>query len=25
LILKYFRACGNPFLRIMVKWSEPLD
>src|ERR1700733_3386996 len=25
LILKYFRAHRNPFLRIMVKWNEPLD
>jgi hypothetical protein len=25
LILKYFRARRNPFLRIMVKWSEPLS
>jgi hypothetical protein len=24
LILKHFRARRNPFLRIMVKWSEPL-
>ena len=23
-ILKHFRARRNPFLRIMVKWSEPL-
>jgi len=25
LILKHFRARRNPFLRIMVKWSEPLN
>ncbi len=25
LILKHFRTRRNPFLRIMVGWSEPLD
>jgi len=25
LILKHFQARRNPFLRITVTWSEPLD
>jgi len=25
LILKHFRTRRNPFLRILVTWSEPLD
>ena len=24
-ILKHFRGIQNPFLRILTKWSEPLD